>query len=452
MKTRPWISATVVAIIAIVLLTHLFSAKKYNAPETVIAWDVISYYSYLPATFIDHDITLSFVPQDTANYRHYWPEFTPEGKCVIKTTMGLSLLYCPFFLAAHALAAPLGYAANGFSPPYACAIMLACVFWIVVGCVCLRRVLLRHYSDITTGIVLAVTVLATNLFMYGTYEAAYSHGFSFGLICLFLILTEKWYERQTQPLSLAVGLCLGLITLIRPSNAVVALYFALYGITSWQTLLGRVQLFLRHWAKVLLMATATFAVWIPQIIYWGMLTGNLFYYSYGNERFFWLHPMLLKGLFGFRKGWLVYTPVMAFAMIGFVGLWKRHRWLFWPCMVFSAVNVYIVLSWWCWWYGGCFGQRALVDSYGIMALPMAAFVEWMLTRRRVVWRVLLIVLFAAVTFLSFFHHLQYLHGTIHHDSMTAAAYFDSFLSTKPSPRMGPLLDHPDYEAAKRGVR
>ena len=56
--------------------------------------DVISYYGYLPAMFIYHDVSLSFIDADREAFKdQYWPETTPEGKHVLKTTMGLGILY-----------------------------------------------------------------------------------------------------------------------------------------------------------------------------------------------------------------------------------------------------------------------------------------------------------------------------------------------------------------------
>ena len=246
-KKKFSLSALLIVILAVLLVGKLFDIKRYQQPETVIAWDVISYYAYLPATFIEHDYTLSFVLTDTAYFHHYWPEVTDDGTCIIKTTMGLSLLYLPFFLVAHALAPHLGYIADGFSPPYAMALIIACIFWVIIGCVFLRRVLLKHFSEGITTIVMAVTVVATNLYWYSTYEAPYSHGFNFAIICIFLWQTIRWHKHPTPINTLAVGLNIGLISLIRPSNVLVLIYFLLYKVTSWKTVGEKVQFYLQHY-------------------------------------------------------------------------------------------------------------------------------------------------------------------------------------------------------------
>ena len=55
---------------------------------------------------------------------------------------------------------------------------------------------------------------------------------------------------------------------------------------------------------------------IPQMVYWKLHTGNLLFYTYGEEKFFWNDPKVLEGLFSFRKGWLVYSPLMLLSLTG----------------------------------------------------------------------------------------------------------------------------------------
>lgn len=445
-----------VAIIATVLVINtVFDEQRYRQPTNIIYWDVINFYSYLPATFIEHDLTLTFAANNIDKYvcsDHYWPEFLPNGRPLIKTTMGLSILYCPFFLVANALAEPLGNTPDGFSPIYALSLIIACIFWVLVGCIFLRRVLLKHFSEVATTIVLGITVFATNLFWYSTFEAPYAHGFLFGLICIFLWQTERWHEKRSWWCTVAIGLNLGLISLIRPTDALVIIYFILYDITTWQSLKDKFSLYLKQWPQIIVMAISAFAVWVPQFIYWHAITGNFIFYSYTNsERFFWTQPKIIKFLFSFRKGWLLYTPVMIFAILGLIPLYKRHRKYFYPILAFLIINIYVLSCWWCWWFGGCFGQRSMVDCYGMLALPMAAFVEWMLSRKALP-RIVLIVTFAAVAWLSFFHYKQYKHKAIHYEAMTREAYFDSFGHKYPSQRFQDLLVFPDYEAAKQGNR
>ena len=441
--------------VAYVLLAAILVAKSLTycrtvPPERVIANDVISYYAYLPATFIEHDPSLQFT--DREHKGTYWPEVLPDGTKVIKTTMGMSLMYLPFFMAAHVAAPFAGYEASGFTAPYAAALLIASLCYVLAGLWLLRKLLARHFSEPVAAAVLLIIGLCTNLYWYTIYEGPMSHGYSFALICLLAYLTEKWYCKPTAGTSFAVGLTLGLISLIRPTNCIVALYFLLYGISGKGDLGARWQLYRSHLAKLLIIAASILAVWAPQMAYWHSLTGNLFFYSYSsNEHFFFSAPKILPGLFGFRKGWLIYTPAMVFALVGLIPLFRSHRQYFLAITIYIGLHMYITFSWWCWWYGGSLGLRAMIDTYGLLAFPLAALLQWV-SKRPFALRVPLGCAVLAVSLLSGFHNLQYYNGAIHWDSMTRASYCDSFLHRHPSERFESLLEAPDYTAAKNGHR
>ena len=60
-----------------------------------------SYYSYLPALFIYKDLKFHFLEKSKINFKakhQFWPETAPNGNKVIKTTIGMSVLYFPFFI------------------------------------------------------------------------------------------------------------------------------------------------------------------------------------------------------------------------------------------------------------------------------------------------------------------------------------------------------------------
>ena len=51
---------TWVILLLIFISTYsIFNLKHWNKEDRIIAYDVVSYYSYLPATFIYDDVTLS---------------------------------------------------------------------------------------------------------------------------------------------------------------------------------------------------------------------------------------------------------------------------------------------------------------------------------------------------------------------------------------------------------
>jgi len=437
----------------IICVWQITGMKKYSKPESVIAWDVKAYYGYLPAIFIEKDFKMQFpnVLDDRGSFR-YFRETAPNGGRLFKTSMGMAIMYAPFFFIAHHYAEKMGYETHGFSTPYAFALMFSCVFYVLIGLIFLRRLLLKYFKDKIVAITLILIFLATNLHIYVYLEGPMSHGYSFALFCVFLYLIEKWQDKQSWGTTIFLGLLVGLISLVRPSNGIVVILFLLYNVTNLRDIRTRMLLFLKNYGKIIVMVVCVVLIWLPQLLYWKSVTGNWFYYSYGSdERFFFNNPQILPVLFGFRKGWLIYAPVMIFALIGVGMLWKTNKKYFYPLVLFLMINIYIVSSWWCWWYGGGFGMRALIESYAILAIPLATFLTW-LAKQKLPIKIPLSIVVASITLLSAFHTIQYHYGAIHWDAMTKEAYFDSFGRVRASEQFNSLLVYPDYQSAREGKK
>jgi len=428
-----------------------FNVKIWKIPGRVIQWDVIDYYGYLPAVFIYHDISLKFKDHYTGK-KHFvfWAKKTPKGSYVFKMTMGLSVMYSPFFFVANTVAGHLGYNKGGYSAPYQFAIVMAALFYLTMGLVFLAKVLRIYFSETVIALTILSIGLGTNLFWYSTFEPGMSHVYTFALVSVFLYLTILWHRRSTMLRAILLGLVIGMLTLIRPVNILIAIFFIFYDVKSGQDFKNK---WLRYWHKfphLILIVVFAFLILFPQLLYWKTVTGSWLYYSYGKEGFFFLHPQIINVLFGFRKGWFVYTPVMIFAVAGIYFLLKKNKQLFLPVFLLLLVYLYVVSSWWSWWYGGSLGQRELIDIYPIMAFPLAAIVSWIASRKaRLAYPVALLVL--ASVLLGAFYNVQYYYGAIHWDSMTQAAWFDSFGRVHPSPRFDKLIKTPDYKNALLGL-
>lgn len=437
-----------IALFALIINTNI---RYWERDNRVIAWDVISYYAYLPATFIHGDLTLDFI--DTEYGKHgnrFWPVNTPAGKKVIKTSMGLSILYLPAFLLGHAVALVTNYPADGFSLPYKFFLVWGGFVYLILGMVLLRNILIRYFSNWIVAFTLLALFFGTNLLFYSTFEATMPHVYNFFLFSLFIYLTFRWHEKQTFKDSLLIGLITGLIILVRPTNLLIILVLILIGVTSFREAGNRVVFFLTRWKHVLIMLTAAILIWVPQMVYWKYQTGQLFYFSYLGERFFFDNPQILNGLFSYRKGWLLYAPVMIFSIIGFIPLYCRHKQFFWPLSIIIVITIYIIYSWWSWWYGGSFGGRALIDYYPLLAFPLAAFVQWC-SGHKAILRNLLIIVMVLFVFQGTFHTVQYYYGALHFDSMTKAAYWNSFWKARPGFYYWDLLEQPDSQKAMKGI-
>ena len=322
--------------------------------------------------------------------------------------------------------------------------------YLAIGLYCLRKILRNYFKDTVVSITLVAVALGTNLYFYSVNEPGMSHAFNFCLFAVFLFLLIRFLGNPNYLSAALLGLSGGMIVLVRPSNGIILVLILLWEIGTWKGFVQRIRFLVSSYPKFILMAVCFLIMLIPQILYWKYTTGHYLFYSYNDEGFFFNDPQFINGLFSYRKGWLVYTPVMIFALAGLVVTIFTRRSMFYSILVFTLLNLYIVFSWWCWWYGGSFGQRSMIDSYAILALPFAAFTEW-ISGKKWYLRSAFLIICAFFIFLNLFQTRQYYIGSIHWDSMSKGAYWDSFLRLKPSVRFQGLLQHPDYEQAKLGI-
>ena len=434
--------------------THHKWTRDKGPDRGVISWDIISYYAYLPATFIYGDVGLSFATEPGfVNDNKFWYNTTDIGERLIITSMGLSFLYAPFFFMAHALAPLFGEARSGFNSIYQFFLVFSALFYVIAGLLFLKKILLKYFEAPVVAITLLGVGLGTNLYYYATYEAAMTHSYDFALITVFLYLVINWHDRITYWRSLLVGITLGLISLVRPTNILVLLLFIFWNINSGTGLLDRLRYFIQKSPHIILMIVGFILIWLPQCLYWKNATGHFLFYSYGphGDRFFFGNPHLFEILFSYRKGWLLYTPLMIFALFGFYRLDKHIRGAILPVLVYLFAMIYVQASWWTWWFGGSFGSRVFVDAYGILALPLAATVNYAFHHR---WKLVSGTMAGVFIFLLILQVLQtrqYISGTLHWEGMTKEAYWKNFLKIRPADGYWQMLSVPDAVLARKSI-
>jgi len=432
MNNSKFLNATLGFLLVLIVISNFIFI-----PVNILSWDVFGYYLYLPFTFIYNDLGLNndavikaIIEQYHNTATFYQASQIEGGGYVMKYSMGLAVLYAPFFFIGHLLAPILGYAQDGFSLPYQYAIFGGGILYSMTGLWVLAKVLRQLFSDGIASIALILVVLSTNyivhISMYG--QNAMSHNHLFLAYALILWLTIQWHKTHKPTMLLFLGLVCGLSILSRPSEIVCLLIPFLWGVTDKNTFREKIKLLVVHKKQLLLFALLIIAIGFPQLIYWKMYYGKWLFNSYGanaGEGFEFLHPYLYEVLFSFRKGWLIYTPIMVFGIIGFYFTHKYNRSLFAAIFLYFACNFYIVASWSCWWYAQSFSQRALIPSYPIMAIALGYFLTW-LQNRKLVMNVLLGTIMVSLSLLNIFQTIQYYKGVLHGDRMTRDYYMATF--------------------------
>lgn len=447
---------TTLALFAVALtLFFINDVNKKWRKTALLRYDAAIYYSYLPAIFIYKDLDLKYMDTLPGYLKEHYKvtcEVLPNGKRYIKTTMGLAYMHLPFFFLGHIKAGLAGKKQDGYSSPYENFLVYGAYFYVMLALILLSVVLRAYFDDWVAGLSILSIAVGTNLMYYSTLEGLHVHAYNFSLFCFFLYGVYRYFQRPAPWKALLLGLLLGLITLIRPTNILIGLLLPFYGVTNWTELKARFRFFWKNGPSVLLFLGAFILPWIPQLAFWHYVSGKWLFFSYGEkERFFWTSPHLLYGFFSYRKGLFIYTPIMALAFTGLFFLRKYAADFFWPLILFVPLNFYVIFSWWSWWYGGCYGMRPAIDSYGLMAISLGAFFTWIFRRKSAVPKILVMILWGALIYLSGFQTWQYKKGLIHWDAMTKEAYWAVFLKTQKPADFGELLWPPSNEKAMEGI-
>lgn len=367
-KSKFW-NSSVICLIIITISAILFSTQWARDVEgnysNTISSDGLGYYSYLTSLFINDDFS-----NQTANSSYILN--LNDNQTYNKYFSGTAIMMSPFFAVGHYFAYQFKYKQDGFSLPYQTSIAVAGIFYLLLGLYFLCK-LLKTYnlSSFSICATLLLLFFGTNLLFYSSLSPSMSHIYSFSVISIWLYLARKYWlvKINKTPYLFGISLVLGIIVLIRPTNGVVLLLFPFLsaGLDQWK----------REWKSLLLNKSTILAILIfglilfIQPLLWYLQAEQWLIWSYSGEGFDFTKPEIFNVLFSFRKGWWIYTPLMLIASIGIFFYWKRNKFLSIGLSCFLILFIYIASSWWNWYYGSSFGQRAFVDIYAIMAFGLA---------------------------------------------------------------------------------
>lgn len=428
-----------------------FKLDKWKMYE-VFHYDTFGYYNYLPAIFIYQDVK-QYRYLDTI-IQHYHPfgqnlekfglhPVEKTGNLCNRYSMGVAMFQLPgFFIADVWTRWTRQDTPNGFSFPYQHSAVLSTWIFSILGMLLLTAFLKNYFSSVPIIITMLCIGFATNLFQYASLDSGYSHAYLFFCYSAILFLTDRWYQRPNYRDASLLGLCIGLCILTRPIDGWIAIVPLLWIIPNQQK---RITFFKQHYKHLVLACLFAFIAILPQIIYWKYVTGDWIYYSYPKESdyFHWFdRPRIVQGLFGYRKGWFVYTPVALIAFIAMFLIKRNHplhfyKKLFW---FFYIPMIYLVFAWHCWFYGWSYGCRALLQTLPLLAIPLAFLTSEILNLlkyQRILWYISV----AFFIFLNLFQTWQFNRGILHGSMMTEELYWNNFLRTSRHEKNEKLLDY-----------
>ncbi len=348
------------------VINYIYRMIFHQTPieKIILGSDMEGYYQYLAHFFIKDWALFDRMP---------WTIGYGEGKTLSVFTCGLAILWSPFFLIAHLISIFLGLDSDGYSNVYFGFILIAGIFYTYIGLVFIYKFIREFFEQKISLLTTALFFLATNVFFYSVLlGAGMSHIYSFSMIAIYLYYCNQFSKESSFKNLLFLGVPFALAVLIRPTNIISGLYLFLYGVNNIATLKERVTFWIKNYWAIIGLFIIGVIVFIPQMAYWHYVTGKFLVYSYQEYGFpNWQTPKFGIVLFGKYNGWLTYTPIVWFGLIGlFVLLWKKQMNSL-AIVLILFLCTYINASWWVPTFSAAVGQRAMIDFLPLIAIPMA---------------------------------------------------------------------------------
>jgi hypothetical protein len=418
------ISSTSVAILLTIIIC-LFLTIKFSwtgvdgkGYTRIIDSDGKGYYMYLPNIFLNKSIR-----EQTVDNRYI---LEISGKGVNKYYVGTAIAMLPFFGLGYMIAYFQGDELDGYSPPFQKAISLAGLFYFILGLIFLGSFLLLY--EIKKNIIAFILIIisfGTNLLTYSVISPSMSHIYSWCFITAFLYFTKKIIVNQKIKYFYLSIILLGFIILIRPTNGIIILIVPFLSVSFSN--FKKALTFIYSLKNIVVSGIILLAIFFLQSYLWYIQTGSFFIQGYKNEGFYFLSPQIWNVLFSFRKGLFIYTPLVFLSLFGLLFV-KKNRFEFFSLCFFLISLIYIISSWWNWYYGPSFGQRPFIEYYGIVGLLLALLFSQLRTK---FFKILLFILSLIFVYLNLIQNYQYHSNIISAWDMTFGKYQYTFLNTSP---------------------
>jgi hypothetical protein len=358
---------------------QLYSGTIYRG------WDAQFYYALARSLAFDRDADISddlvltpwgdpFDPDKDGSFRDV-PR-RPDGHLQSKYPIGMSIAEAPWLalgsgFRAIAEAAGIRFGvAPGFTPVEIWTVAVGLVAGFSVGLAGLYKLLAERFGGTAALLGVLSAWWGTSLFYYSSLFPFMAHAVSFALLAAMMILTDRLGRGQRPNRALVLlGTVVGMLFLVRPQQAVVALFIVPVF----------VQVARRHpwkaWLPGLLGGAALGAAAIGlQVAFNFNQTGraSLGGYSAGGEGFDFASPNLTVVLISGSRGLFVFSPVVALALLGYALARRSIPAFGWVAAANFLAQADLTAAWSSPEQGDSFGARMLADNAGAVAVGVAA--------------------------------------------------------------------------------
>jgi hypothetical protein len=380
--------------------------------------DGVGYYAYVRAPLIEHNLDFTHdYQQANTSFRENRLDKNGQPTAEFRTrtghienhfTVGPAILWAPFLLVTHVgvlLARSMGsaVAADGFSTPYRIAMALATAFYGFLGLLISFR-LARKYVDETWALLATLAIWwASSLPVYMYFNPSWSHAHSAFVVALFL-----WYWHETRDARslgqwILLGALAGLMLDVYYANAMLFVILPLEAARDYAAAVRKAtpttpsvsQLVTRHLAFAAMLVICM----LPTFIAHRIIYGGIFETGYVPIRdWFWTSPYLFSVLFSSNHGFISWTPILLFAVIGLFAFWRSVPRTGLAFLGAALAFYYFIASYPDWAGISSYGNRFFVSLTPLFILGLAVFLD----RFTRIFRTRRAALAAACIFLSCF--------------------------------------------------
>ena len=351
-----------------------FAACFFVLFQVNVIHDAFQYLATLVSVAKDFDLNFYNELYLQNAYRFYNPATLNSARY-----LGVPLLEVPFFAAGELLArvmALLGsyHAPNGMTFPYLFMVSLSSTFF-GLAAMLLIYLLCREFFSRSTSLLATIGCwLASPLVFFTFCWNGWPHPFNTFFTALFLLYWKRTLGARTWKDWIALGTIGGILCLIRPTNAILALFPAWDIIQSLRFKKAVIRTIIRPLAGML----AAALIFSPQLTIWRCISGHWWSGPYQEigDYFDWLHPNFFGTLFSTAQhGLFSWSPLLLPAALGLWLLAKKDRAFGVLAMVCAVLHTYIYSAWSVWWPGIGFSNRFFIELIPLLVPGLAALIE-----------------------------------------------------------------------------
>jgi hypothetical protein len=359
----------------------------------IVHGDGVGYYAYARAPLIQHNLhfeqdwlhaNLLFSKSRTLpNGQLSAAEYTETGYVSNLFSIGPALLWAPFLLAAHGivlLCNALGahIPADGFSLPYLVAMALGTAVYGFLGLL-LSYSLARKYVEGCWAFLATLGIWgASSLPVYMYFNPSWSHAHSVFAVALFLWYWDRTRGSRTFLQWILLGLISGLMLDVYFANGVFLILPLIESLVdygdAWKTQEFReaASLFAANFCFLL----TVILCFIPTLITRYIIFGGFFRFSsYQHAAWDWTAPHWYSILFSSEHGILLWTPILALAIIGLVFVPRRAKVLTSYLSAGAAAFFYLISCYPDWAGISAFGNRFFISVTPIFIFGLALLLQ-----------------------------------------------------------------------------